>query len=352
MPAWWDRRSKNSRAQIRFGEGPIAFLDAFPLLAASRQRSHALLKELASVCVADREMLAPVACIAAAGSLGRLEAGDGSDLDAIVILRESVAPEAVAVALDKLWQAAAGVGLRIPKAEGIYRDGVTPAALVDRDALGSLDEPPGVFGKRMQLLLDARPLFGMHDFQQLRESVFAWYMSPRAGLGARDPWEYLVNDLVRYACAYTNWQRAKFNRSDTDSWALRQVKLRSTRFVTWLGLWLLVWDARESNGDAVTQVRERLALTPLERIVLVLGADFSAPLREFVALYEAVIARLFDAEVRARLVASNRPVVVMPDDDYDELMGQCDAMRDVIDAILAARFCRRRSRQHPVLLPF
>jgi len=311
-----------------------------------------LLNELAAACNAQADALAPVASIAAAGSLGRLEAGTGSDLDAIVVLHENAAPGAVADALDRVWGVAAMAGLKIPKAGGIFREGISRDALVAPEALGSLDEIPGVFGKRIQFLLDARPLFGMDAFQNLRDSVFDWYVSPHMDLGARDPWEYLLNDLVRYAGAYTNWQLAKRLRSVADSWALRQVKLRSTRFVTWLGLWVLIWQARDREGDGVAWVRERLALTPLERVVHVLGPDFPDLVREFVGHYEAVLSRLFDADARARLVESERPAAGSPQDGYDELIVRCEAMREILGAILAARFCAASARRYAMLPPF
>lgn len=300
--------------------------------------------------------MSPLAAIAAAGSLGRLEAGPNSDLDAIVILAEHAAPDAVAHALDRVWASATQAGFKVPKANGIFRHGIARAQLLAPEAIGRIDESPAVFGKRIQILLDARAFHGDAYFASLRRATLEWYLAPSRQYGVDDPWEYLLSDLLRYANAYKNWQVAKLTRAHDDSWALRQAKLRSSRFVTWLGMWMLILCAREMPGHGVDWVQEQLTLTPLERVELVIRAEAPQVMHDLLVHYDAIQSLMQNAAVRARLVASALPAVDVDHeaahDEYAVIMSHGRQMRAAVAAFIANRFATRSAPGSAMSVPF
>lgn len=268
-----------------------------PALEAARRRSLALEARARALLEGATEALAGVATVALCGSLGRLEAGADADVDCVVVTDDPAAARDGTIngVLD-------GLGLRGAKAWGIYREPVTEASLLDRAALGSLDEPPAVFGKRMQLLLDARPAWGDARFAALQAALLDFYGH---GFLAETPargWTYLTNDLARYLHAYSAWQQYKFERTADDSWLLRQAKLRATRIPTIAALLLCLGDTW-SAPDKQARLLGYLRLTPLERLHAVMAPRDPAAFDRLAAAWEKCHRLLGDREVRRALVA-------------------------------------------------
>ncbi|MGE0485371.1 MAG: hypothetical protein AB7Q81_14610 [Gammaproteobacteria bacterium] len=268
-----------------------------PCLAQARVAGEDILEALGARCAALG--LTALETVAAAGSLGRLEITARSDFDALFVARPAAEPHRVAEEIAAVLDAAGACGLVPPKADGIYRDAITRAALLDRQAHGRLDEAPAVFGKRMQCLLDARPLYGKATFDALRLAVLDWYLG--ADVDAAD----LLNDLKRYLHGYAAWQHHKHSRSSTDSWALRQAKLRSVRLLTFAGLLMLLGaSSRLPPAGRATWLAARLDATPLERIAEVMEEFDPVAFQRLLADYEFCFARLADPTFRRRLVAA------------------------------------------------
>ncbi|MSR16057.1 MAG: hypothetical protein EXR86_16210 [Gammaproteobacteria bacterium] len=279
----------------------------FPALTEARQRSNRLLARLAEQFSKLPEPLAPITAIIAAGSLGRLEANATSDLDC-VILREpgDIEGDMVNAALSVLMAVIEQSGLRAPKRDGIYRHAISVEALCESSSLGDLTESPEIFGKRMQLLLDSRAITGEKEFVSARQGVLEWYRSAGRRFSFEGEWDYLLRDLMRYAHSYWNWQLFKFDCSNDDSWFLRQAKLRSSRILTWFGLWVLVWGAAERGGEGSRWLAENLDRTPLERVELVMGEFCPEQFHELAVAYEAAFAALADPVVRRALLDPKR----------------------------------------------
>jgi hypothetical protein len=310
-----------------------------PWLAACRERSRDILQRLA----AGTENQQPIfLTLAAAGSLGRLEAGTDSDFDSLFIIADSGPGEApreglVADAIQAVFDRARECGLAVPKADGIFRAATTPSVLVDPAALGSLDESPTTFGRRMQLLLDARPVFGEAAFSRIRTQVLEWYCSPARVLPAEATWDYLQGDLVRYAHAYRNWQSFQLARSAHDSWALRQAKLRLVRYVTWMGLFLLIVEARAQGDQGQDWLLSRLALSPLERIVHVLKGEAPQAAARIVKAYGDGLRLLQEPVVREELIASTAPESTALPHALVRIIEFGDVIRTALQEAISAR---------------
>ncbi len=313
--------------------------DPAPALAASRRYSLDICARLEERLA--RAELPHVLCVVAAGSLGRLEAGVDSDLDCIVVCEDGAPsdPAAVDQSFAPLLCALDACGMKPPKAAGIYRTPITPAALLDPADRGSLCEPAARFGKRMQFLLDTRPLFGRDAFIDLRARVLDWYAWTEPARGFDPDWSFLIDDLTRYRHAYASWQRFRFDRSEDDSWYLRQAKLLSSRTITFAGLLLLLGASGHQVAGAREWVLRQLDRTPLERLQLVMGCDPEA-WRQARALYDAMH-QLLQRQRAALIAAGPDAARAMPAHD-PEPFATVRRLSDEMCAVLTSFVLDRR----------
>jgi hypothetical protein len=286
---------------VTASSGDALDLRRCPALSAARARALDLLARATAAVEARAGALGAIETIAVAGSLARLEFAPHSDLDAIVVVHAGASAADVAAALSAIADASASLGVPPPRSAGIYRQPVTRAALLDPGALGSLAESPEVFGKRIQLLIEGRPLYRHDRCRQLQRDIVAWYGTGYLDVAPAKSWTYLINDVVRYLHAYAARQQYRFARTADDSWELRQAKLRTTRV---LGIAALLCLLGESNARADKQawLVAQLARTPLERLALVMTRHDPAAFAELLSAWEEAYALLVDADLRRALL--------------------------------------------------
>jgi len=128
-------------AQRSWGATAVLDLRKHPALDAAWRNSQGLLQQISQrlhTAALDPSILTVVAC----GSLGRMEAVDGSDGDLIVVLNDEIptdSPEAQQ-AWDSVWEALVPLELPHSRRGGIFAIPTTPAALCNSDARGKIDE--------------------------------------------------------------------------------------------------------------------------------------------------------------------------------------------------------------------
>lgn len=274
-----------------------------PALRAAYRYSLSHLEQLQRSFAARADALPGIETVAVGGSLGRLEAATDSDVDCIIVLRDGFAPAELETQLAVVHDLFLSAPFKAPKADGIYRQGIARATLLDPAALGSLTEAPESFGKRMALLLDARAVFGSARLHALQGALIEWYGSDFLAASPSRAWTYLSNDLMRYLHAYAGWQQYKFTRSSDDSWQLRQAKFRTSRLLSFAALMFLLGES-DRNVHKMTWLHQRLALTPLQRLYEVMQIHDATAYEAVLAAYEASYAALSDSRVRATLVAT------------------------------------------------
>ncbi|MEM9384711.1 MAG: hypothetical protein AAGA68_06600 [Pseudomonadota bacterium] len=284
-------------------------------LEASRAWSDKRLRALRAQLARAGGALDALECVAAAGSLGRREAAPDSDVDCVVVGSDGAGPDAVERAMAEVLKAIESVGLRAPKRGGFFRQVVRRAELLDPRRLGSLDESPQVYGKRLQCLLDARAVTQSDRFGCLRGEVLRWFT---IGQGASAPFALLASELVRYRRSYVAYQTYDFAHGEDDSWRLRMVKLRSSRLVTVAGLLALVGEST-TRADPIAFVEEHLELTALERLLLVMGQWKPATAERVARHYAIAHQAVADGSTRRGLIAEGGTVRL------DTLAGSGDA---------------------------
>jgi hypothetical protein len=316
-----------------------------PALAASRKQSLALVELVSSRLAAALGDGGDVLTVAAAGSLGRLELGAGSDLDGIVVVDAHAAARGTAL-VDRVYAALRDCPLRLPKTSGIFRSPVTEAALCAPAARGALDEQPAIFGKRIQFLLDTRPLFGMPAYSTLQRRILDWYAGPGLAAHPASQCTLLINDLQRYLHAYAGWQQYKFERDADDGWYLRQAKLRASRALTFAGL-LLLLGAGSRREDKVDWLHAHLALTPLERVHAVMSEHDPTGFRDLAQDYDRVHALLTDPAVRAELIERSPGSAEMMPSQHPPAFAEIHRLSGGLLRRLSRFVLERRDDWHP-----
>jgi predicted nucleotidyltransferase len=161
-----------------------------------------------------------VVTVALAGSLGRLEASRKSDVDYIMIVTdESKGPENIGIMNRHL----AELRFDPPNPKGVFAKARTVDELVSK--FGDADEPLDLFGKRLLLLLECRPIFHPEGFEECVKKVFDRY----ANYVLQEPTKefvVLLNDLIRYFRAICVNYESSFIR-ENEKWTIRNIKCLS-----------------------------------------------------------------------------------------------------------------------------
>ena len=321
-------------------------LSRCPSLGASRHYSIAVLGQARAALAAASLNLDGVETMAVGGSLGRLEASHLSDIDCIVVVREALNPARVGAIGERVRVALAELDLRPAKSWGIYSAPVSVTALLDPAALGSLTETPEIFGKRLQLLLDAKPVFHGEAFDALQARIVAWYGSGFLDTAPDKSWTYLINDLMRYLHAYAAWQQYKVGRTRDDSWQLRQAKFRSTRLVTLAGLLVLLGESNVMSAKRAWLV-ERLSLTPLERLARVMNSYEPANFDRLLAAYEKIHVLLNDSASRAELVVTGPDSIESLGGETGDIFNQIRTASSEVMRLLTSFVLARQKQWDP-----
>lgn len=276
-------------------DGPVPLPDS---LRASARWSEARVARLREFLRAKGNELGALVCVAAAGSLGRWEAGPASDVDCLVVGADDTSPQARELAMATVLESIAHAGLRAPRADGFFRQVVRRGDLLDPRRLGRLDESPQVYGKRLQCLLDTQALAGAEHLRALRGRILRWFS---IGQPRTTPLALLASELVRYRRSYVAYQHYCLTHGDGDSWRLRIVKLHSSRLVTVAGLLALIGEGSR-EADPLGFVEAHLELAPLDRLLRVMHLWDPSGAQALASAYAHAHAAVHDPQARARLV--------------------------------------------------
>ena len=251
--------------------------------------------------LAGLEKQAPaLRCIVLSGSLARLDACPQSDADLIVVLGDKTpldsdeARDVARAAGDRLES----LGLRRPQSSGVFVSPTSRRQLCDGPR-GIVDEAVDVFGKRIQLLLEARAVLGSTACTQLQRDILLRYVDHPFAQRPGQRWNYLTDDLIRYWRSYRVWRHWDITETN-GGWFVRNLKLRYSRLLTFASL-LLACVTDIGDRRTVEALLALIPLTPLERIrrceQQLGGHEFDTVCR----LYEGFLQVANDAEHRMDL---------------------------------------------------
>ncbi|MEQ8785280.1 MAG: DUF294 nucleotidyltransferase-like domain-containing protein [Pirellulaceae bacterium] len=248
------------------------------------------------------DLTAEIRCLAISGSLGRMEQTRRSDVDLIVVLHDNCNDDRAAEVYAEVWSRLSAVGLPPPKTRGIFSTPTSQMQLCSAAALGKVDEDRAVFGKRIQLLLDAQPLWGEEAFTSLQRVILERYGQDDALRHGDGQWTYLQRDLIRYFQSMAIDCRQR-DRGKPGVWRIRNLKLQHSRRLMIGALLLLLGESTSRGRTDLDGLLSRLSFTPLERIAAIYAACDDDGFTTIAAHYEQFAAGMLDDDVRRRLAA-------------------------------------------------
>ena len=288
-------------AYDRDWEVPGIDLGTYPTIQAhwqkSRERNNKIREQLAKACLPQE-----VRTLAVAGSLGRMEYGDESDCDLLVVLTDT-AQQNPAIANDayaRVWAALEPLNLELPKATGTFSTPTSLRHLCDKRNVGAPDEDLRVLAKRLLLLLETQPVYNDQEYDELVTGMVNSYADGYVDRTPTKEWVFLLNDLIRYfrsLCVNYQWDF----RAEHMKWPLRNTKLRHSRLAMYGGLLLLLGECSLESKDKVLWLRSRLKMTPLERIAWTYAQNGDDRVSEVLQRYEVFLAGISNPTVRAAL---------------------------------------------------
>lgn len=252
-------------------------------------------------CLIDAEVASVVVTIAAAGSMGRMEAAPGvSDADLIIVLSDNIEPESQEAeeAYKLVWKLLEPLSLDKPKPTGVFAMPTTQKQLISN--IGKANEGYEVFGKRLLLLLESQPLYKDENYTNLINSIIDRYADKYVKSDSKKEWTLLLNDLIRYFRSLAVNYQWDFD-NEVEKWAIRNVKLRHSRLVMYSGLLMLLGEASKERSDKVSWLQEQLKKTPLERIAWVYEQNYDWNFYRVLGPYNVFLSRLSKPEVRQNL---------------------------------------------------
>jgi hypothetical protein len=283
-----------------------------------------------------------VMTIAIAGSFARYEASDQSDADCIIVLEDDPKLDAAAVserAVATVTEHIAALGIPESNPKGVFAVPRRFSELLPEPALGALggpDEPSDILGKRMLMLLESRPLFNDDAYRECIDAIFERYAFYVLSDRAKEHL-FLLNDLIRYFRFICVNYQSNFER-EYEKWPLRNLKLRHSRIVMYMGLLALIGESSKYVDEGkIEYVRDKLPLTPLERIAAVYGDNNDTSFFRVAGLYNTFLARISDADLRQEI---NR---LEYEDRYDNILfSALKANSDALQAELTRFIYARR----------
>ena len=267
--------------------------------------------------------------VAVAGSLARGETVADSDLDLIVVHHADVRESHLAEAYQRLWECLRPLGIAPPKPTGIYAFPVAAAALLDPTTLGKVADDPRVFGSRMSLVLEARPIWNEIGFEQVTLSLLKRYWAELGKSLTLSAWRTFLDDLNRYFKSI--WLRYRWEDRDRyGAWRLRNLKAAYCRTLIWMAMLLLLAESTRID-DPVTWLHSQLALSPWERLATVFQTHGALPeLSRLTSLYDTYLRARSQPDFRQQLEVTNvdlSPVACEASAVYLELARDGEAFR-------------------------
>ena len=195
------------------------------------------------------------------------------------------------------------MGLSRPNETGIYATPTTATQLCDPSSLGQVAQDMTVFGQRMQLLLDAQPVYAPSAYQSLVRYIVERYATGFLESGSHKQWVGLLNDLIRYFRSLCVWRQFDFSKQ-RGGWYTRNAKLRHSRILNYAGLLFLLGESSKHGGDKVDWLTDRLILTPLERIAWLYMANGDKHFCRIAEACDRFVGAFSDASLRAALADS------------------------------------------------
>jgi hypothetical protein len=236
-------------------------------------------------------------CVFAAGSLGRFETGQISDLDLFIVSNEKISKLDEYKLFSDLIRLNEHLELPEFSSDGKFLkvhhlDDLIKATGDDRDDLENQ------FTTRLLLLLESKPISGKELYQESLKQVLSNYFRDSDGRQNFQPL-FLLNDILRYwRTLCLNYER---DRGNDKPWWKKNLNLKFSRKLTVFSTVLAIVSKLVSSSEDLVRFSQHV---PLERLALALDAiddqSLIEPYKRFLDDYESFLAAKSHSELEVK----------------------------------------------------
>ena len=270
--------------------------------------------------------------IVAAGSYGRLEAYEGSDLDYMILTEHE--DESLQEVREIVARITAELNIKPPNPTGVFSEIVTVCDMIEKT--GAPDDNLGSLAQRMLLLMESRPLYNAHYFRSTVDRILRKYLQ----LVTEDPSKealFLLNDTIRYFRSICVNYEHNFWKEE-EKWVIRNVKLRHSRVIMYAGLLFIVLNASKCTSvenDKLSYIASKIELTPIEKLVHVYRDNSDNSYIKILGIYDFFMRKLSNASIRGELSVDYRDRY--SNQHYSDLKVTSDALQTELTRFVSSQ---------------
>lgn len=287
------------------------------------------------------------------GSLARDEFTSGSDVDWALLIDGQASSTHLDTALE-IERRLAGLGRQGPGRENTFGGLAVSHELLHR--IGGAEDTNRNLTQRVLLLLESEAIGPAAAYQRVVTGVLDRYITEDPGWNDRtvNVPRFLLNDIARYWRTVAVDFAYKRRLRGSQGWALRTVKLRLSRKLTYASGLLACFscalipslaDANDRSKAVLDHLENLVRLTPLELVAKVLSDEgLYDPAGQLFDTYEQFLLMLDDAATRRKLHSLKRE-----DASSDDTYKQARAISHRFQAALNAIFFESGPSEIPAL---
>jgi predicted nucleotidyltransferase len=285
------------RWRVRYPEKPVIkdeYWDKYDRVRENWRFSHGRLTELNSI-LNERFKRDPGFSVLVAGSYGRMDAHEKSDLDFMIVHDGSL--DGVSDKIELIRESASTLGIDLPNSEGAFSKPIRLDKMIE--AIGSKEDDLNATAQRQLILMEGRPVYNEAYYEFIIDTILTRYLR----FVVEEPGKealVLLNDVIKYfrnICV-----NVEFNFwNDESKWGIRSIKLGHSRALIYAGLLLLILNSSKYGYEKIRYLHDHIYFSPIEKVYLAYADNDDPHFERVIAHYNIFLHKLADDEVRHEL---------------------------------------------------
>ncbi len=230
-----------------------------------------------------------------AGSYGRMDAHDKSDLDFMIVHNGHLTDDQAKV--DIVRSVAEELRIGAPNPEGAFSRPIHIDKMLN--TIGSREDDLNSTAQRLLILMEGRAIYNRALFDVIVTSILDYYLKYVREEPDKEAL-VLLNDLIKYfrnICInveFSFWQ-------DESKWGIRGVKLRHSRILIYAGLLLLILTSSKHRRNKIDFLKKHIHASPIDKLYVAYEENGDGNFERIIATYNIFLSKLIRDDVRDEL---------------------------------------------------